>query len=142
MHISSATPCNCLAFRQAARHVSQAYDQALAPFGLRTTQFSILVHLAQSGPWSIQALATRLVMDRTSLGRTIKPLERDGLIVTDVDSADRRVHVLRITPLGQTRLTAATAGWAEAQARFETAMTPQRAASLRETLTHVTRTEF
>ena len=72
--------CICLAVRQAARHVTQSYDQFLAPAGLRTTQFSILAKLKRNGPMTINALAAELVMDRTTLGRNILPLERDGLI--------------------------------------------------------------
>ena len=72
--------CNCLALRQAARHVTQFYDQFLAPSGLRTTQYSILARLVREGPMAINALAAELVMDRTTLGRNILPLQRDGLI--------------------------------------------------------------
>jgi len=142
MHLSQATPCNCLALRQAARHVSQFYDQALAPFGLRATQFSILGRLQKSGPWTIQALAARLVMDRTTLGRTIRPLERDGLVAMEIDASDRRVRALRITPAGQKLFAEATAGWEAAQARFEEAMGEAEAAALRATLKDVARTKF
>ena len=62
--------------RQTARHVTQFYDQFLAPTGLRTTQFSILAKLKRKGPMTINAPATDLVVDRTTLGRTIRPLER------------------------------------------------------------------
>ena len=72
--------CNCFAVRSAARHISQFYDQFLAPIGLRTTQFSILAKLKQRGPLTINALANDMVMDRTTLGRNVLPLERDGLI--------------------------------------------------------------
>ena len=70
--------CTCLAVRQAARRITQFYDQHLAPMGLRTTQFSILAGLKRLGPTTINALAYELVMDRTTLGRNILPLERDG----------------------------------------------------------------
>ena len=73
--------CNCMALRQAARHVTQFYDGYLATAELRTTQFSILVKLQRLGPLTINALAERMVMDRTTLGRNIQPLEREGLIV-------------------------------------------------------------
>src|SRR5712671_5109643 len=66
--------CNCLAVRQAARHITQFYDQHLAPSGLRTTQFSILAKLNRSGSMTINALATEMVMGRTTLGRNILPL--------------------------------------------------------------------
>ena len=72
--------CNCFAVRSAARHVTQLYDQLLAPAGLRVTQFSILAKLKRRGPLTINALADDMVMDRTTLGRNIRPLERDGLI--------------------------------------------------------------
>ena len=74
------TACNCLALRQAARHVSQIYDAHLALVGLRTTQYSILAKLKRLGPLSINALANSMVMDRTTLGRAIRPLERDKLL--------------------------------------------------------------
>jgi DNA-binding MarR family transcriptional regulator len=73
--------CNCLAARQAARHVTQFYDLIMAPAGLRTSQFSLLAKLQRLGPLSINALAAEMVMDRTTLGRTIRPLVRDGFIV-------------------------------------------------------------
>src|ERR1700758_5379885 len=82
--------CTCLAVRQAARHVTQFYDQHLAPAGLRTTQFSILAKLKRHGPMTINALADQMVMDRTTLGRNILPLERDGLITIAPGDRDRR----------------------------------------------------
>src|SRR5437016_10675960 len=98
--------CNCLAVRQAARHITQFYDQCLAPTGLRTTQFSILAKLHRLGSMSINALASELVMDRTTLGRTMLPLQRDGLIVVESAAADRRSKELHLTPAGTARLRA------------------------------------
>src|SRR5438270_12112811 len=72
--------CNCLALREAARQVTQFYDQCLAPAGLRTTQLSILARLKRLGPVTINALAREMVMDRPTLGRTMLPLERDVLV--------------------------------------------------------------
>src|SRR6516164_696999 len=92
--------CNCLALRQASRHVTQFYDQLLASSGLRTTQFSILIRLKRAGPMTINALAKALVMDRTTLGRNILPLEREGLIDVVPGRADRRSKVLRLTKRG------------------------------------------
>lgn len=123
--------CNCLAVRQAARHVSQFYDQCLAPAGLRTTQYSILMKLKRLGPMTINALAERMVMDRTTLGRNILPLQREGLIAVAKGSADRRRKELRLAEAGAARLRAGRAGWAEAQARFETVFGAKRSAELR-----------
>ncbi len=111
--------CHCQALRQAARRMSAFYDAALAPLGLRVSQFGILSRLHQHGPRGIQALASDLVMDRTTLGRNIRPLERDGLLCAVVDPADRRFRLLSITPRGVELVTAARPAWIAAQAGFE-----------------------
>ncbi|TMG88629.1 MAG: MarR family transcriptional regulator [Betaproteobacteria bacterium] len=122
--------CNCLALRQAARHVSQFYDQYLASTGLRTTQFSILAKLKGLGPMTINALARELVMDRTTLGRTMLPLERDGLIAIKDGILDRRSKELAVTKAGTERLQRAKL-WVEAQKEFEERFGARRAADLR-----------
>jgi DNA-binding MarR family transcriptional regulator len=137
--MSAATPprpeeCNCFAVRSAARHVTQFYDQFLAQSGLRTTQFGILATLKRLGPLTINVLAKDMVMDRTTLGRNILPLERDGLIRIEATPSDRRAKELHLTRAGEKRLQAARKGWAEAQARFETTYGPKRAAELRKML--------
>jgi DNA-binding MarR family transcriptional regulator len=129
--------CNCLAVRQAARHVTQFYDQFLAPTGLRTTQFSILAKLRRKGPMTINALATELVVDRTTLGRTIRPLERDGLIAIVKGRLDRRNKELHLTEAGAERLGAAIKAWAAVQTRFEAVLGAQRALALRALLREV-----
>jgi DNA-binding MarR family transcriptional regulator len=133
--------CNCLALRQAARHVTQFYDQFLAPSGLRATQYSIVARLQRKGPMTINALAAELVMDRTTLGRNILPLQRDGLIVVGPGKSDRRSKELRLTGRGVARLRAARKGWSEAQSRFETAFGAQRAKQLRALLHEVATNE-
>jgi DNA-binding MarR family transcriptional regulator len=134
--------CNCLAIRSAARHVSQFYDQHLALSGLRTTQFSILVKLKRLGPLTINRLAQNMAMDRTTLGRNILPLERDGLIGIKPSLQDRRAKELHLTKAGEKRLQAATPGWSAAQAEFESAFGPARAAELRSILRAVVATDL
>lgn len=133
--------CNCLALRQAARHVTQFYDQFLAPSGLRATQYSILARLQRKGPMTINALAAELVMDRTTLGRNILPLQRDGLIAVGPGKADRRSKELRLTGSGAARFRAALKAWQEAQARFEAAFGAKRAQELRTLLQQVVANE-
>src|SRR3984893_4403092 len=89
--------CNCLALRQAARHVTQFYDQFLVSAGLRTTQFSILAKLQRLGSMTISALAADLVMDRTTLGRNLQPLAREGLVGVAKGRTDRRSREGRLT---------------------------------------------
>jgi DNA-binding MarR family transcriptional regulator len=132
--------CNCLALRQAARHVSQFYDQFLTGSGIRATQYSILARLQRKGPkgsMSINALAAELVMNRTTLGRNILPLQRDGLIAIRAGRIDRRSKELQLTKTGAARLRAATEGWRQAQARFEAAFGGKRAKVLRALLHEV-----
>ena len=140
-----ATPspeCNCLALRQAARHVTQFYDQWLAPSGLRTTQLSILAKLKRLGPLTINALARELVMDRTTLGRTMLPLERDGLISIEDGIADRRSKELHLTKAGAERLRVALKLWSEAQMQFEATFGGERASTLRNELRAVAASEL
>jgi DNA-binding MarR family transcriptional regulator len=134
--------CNLLALRQAARHVTQFYDRYLVPTGLRATQFGILAKLERQGPITINALAADLVMDRTTLGRNIRPLERDGLIAIETGAADRRSKEIRLTKKGEQRFRAALKGWGEAQTGFETAVGSERASDLRMLLRAVVETEF
>jgi DNA-binding MarR family transcriptional regulator len=123
--------CTCLAVRKAARHITQFYDQYLAPVGLRTTQFSILAKLKRLGPMTINALARELVMDRTTLGRNVLPLERDGLISIVPGRIDRRSKELQLTNAGIDRLQVARKGWKDAQTRFATVFGEERTAGLR-----------
>lgn len=134
--------CNCLAIRQAARHVTQFYDQLFAPVGLRATQFAILGRLGRNGAMTINALAAALVMDRTTLGRNILPLQRDGLIEIAASPLDRRRRELRLTEAGRARLDAARGRWAAAQERFDAVFGGERAASLRGLLREVVASDF
>ena len=142
----NATPtlenCNCLAIRQAARHVSQFYDQLFAPIGLRATQFAILYRLQRDGPMTINGLAAALVMDRTTLGRNILPLQRDGLVEIAASPADRRRRELCLSPAGEDKLSRAIERWRVAQTRFDAVFGSERAARLRDLLREVVASEF
>ena len=130
----SPEECNCFAIRAAARHVTQFYDQVIAPTGLRATQFSILAKLKRRGSLTINALAEDMVMDRTTLGRNILPLERDRLIRIEPATSDRRAKELHLTKAGETRLEAARKRWSVAQGQFEASFGAKRAADLRASL--------
>ena len=135
----SAAPfdqCNCLAVRQAARRITQVYDAHLASFGLRSTQYSILNRLDLAGALSINELAAGMVMDRTTLGRALRPLERDGLISVGA-GRDGRTRALSLTAAGREKLKAARVAWRSAQAAFESTYGRDAAAALRERLRDV-----
>src|SRR5580658_6718674 len=72
--------CHCTELRKASRRISQLYDTALAPSGLKTTQRAILAEIGRSEPTTVGALAEALVMDSGALTHTLKPLERAGLL--------------------------------------------------------------
>ena len=132
------SPCNCLAIRQAARQVTQLYDRHLAAEGLRSTQYSILSKLDRLGPQSVNALAAFMAMDRTTLGRAIRPLQRDKLLAVGGDERDGRARVIRLTAAGEARLKAAVVHWQKAQKEFEQAFGSREAAKLRGDLARVT----
>ena len=134
--------CNCFAVRSAARHVTQLYDQYLAPVGLRTTQFSILAKLKRKAPLTINSLADSMVMDRSTLGRNVQPLERDGLIAVETSVSDRRAKVLRLTRAGEKRLQAALIAWSQAQERFESHFGGKRSAEMRALMRAVVQSSF
>jgi DNA-binding MarR family transcriptional regulator len=128
--------CNCLAIRQAARQITQLYDRHMAATGLTTSQYSILAKLSRLGPLSINALAAQMVMDRTTTGRAIQPLERDKLVAVE-SGHDARTKLVRLTPAGVKCFKVAMVRWREAQQEFERAYGTDEAAALRAALARV-----
>jgi DNA-binding MarR family transcriptional regulator len=134
--------CNCTALRKATRRVSQLYDAALAPSGLKTTQRAILAQLGRSEPAAVGELAAALVMDAGALAHTLKPLERDGLVAVAVDPDDRRNRLIRLTRQGRAKLAETDALWARAQAGFEAGFGRVKSDSLREALQFLVSDQF
>ena len=126
--------CNCTALRKATRRISQLYDTALAPSGLKTTQRAILAQLGRSEPTTVGQLAEALVMDAGALAHTLKPLERDRLIAVAVDPDDRRSRMITLTRPGRAKLAESDALWAKAQAGFEAAFGRVESDALRQAL--------
>jgi DNA-binding MarR family transcriptional regulator len=137
-----ATPCNCTALRKATRRVSQLYDVALEPSGLKTTQRAILSHIFRSGTPLIGELAEALVMDRGALTHNLKPLERDGLVKITTDPDDRRNRIVALTAAGRARLARSDALYARAQRGFEAAFGAANSASLRKALEYIVSDDF
>src|SRR5260370_14071210 len=110
--------CNCAALRQAARRVRRLYDDALAPTGLGVNQYSILARLSGVGPSTIQDLARLLVMDRSTVGHLLRPLEKRGLVNLQVSEQDGRSRVTALTRAGQAVVASGRPLWAKAQGPF------------------------
>ena len=102
--------CACYRIRTAARVVTRAYDEALRPVGLRATQLSVLLAVAAEDAMSITALAKFMGMDRSTLTRNLRPLEKEGLITLG-DEGWRRSRTLEITKAGRSRLREALPLW-------------------------------
>jgi DNA-binding MarR family transcriptional regulator len=130
------SPCHCNVLRKAARHVSHTYDLALQPTGLKTTQFSLLAAIdrRRDNPPTMQELAEVMVMDRSTLGHNLRPLEREHLIELGTNASDRRSRLVRLTEKGRKKLQEAAGFWREMQQRFESVFGAERTARLREDL--------
>jgi len=116
--------CLCTKFRQASRALTQHYDDAIAETGIRSTQFTLLIALAQAPLVPLTKLAEVLVMDRTTLTRNLTPLVREGL-VEEHSAEDRRVRAFALSARGKKVLEQAMPGWRKAQAHMLHALTAQ-----------------
>jgi DNA-binding MarR family transcriptional regulator len=127
-----ADGCACKNLRRSARAVTRLYDEALRPSGLRITQFTLLVAVAIGEAVPITRLADALSLDRTTLGRDLKPLTDRGLVEIRAGD-DRRTRVVRLTGQGRDALGRAYPLWQSAQARIvEQSPWPVLAAGLQE----------
>jgi DNA-binding MarR family transcriptional regulator len=112
--LAECTICACFAVRRAARAITQHYDRALRPSGLRATQFTLLTVLSVGGPLPLSRVAGRLGMERTTLTRNLKPLVDAGLVGVE-HGGDRRVRTISITAKGYRAAVAALPHWRRAQ---------------------------
>ena len=103
--------------RQATRVLSQLYDAALKPSGVKATQFTILAVLDNRGELPLTKLAESLVMDRTTLTRNLQPLVKKGWL-TIAREKDERVRLVSLTDAGRALLTEATPLWRDVQTRI------------------------
>jgi DNA-binding MarR family transcriptional regulator len=140
---SLSSPCAATALRKASRRITQLYDTALLPSGLRSTQYAILSELQRRStqPPTLQELADALVMDRSALGHTLRPLERDGLVELQSSAADRRRRHIVATESGIAKYREAKRMWSTAQRRFHKVFGEAEARSLRETLLSIAHDE-
>jgi DNA-binding MarR family transcriptional regulator len=111
-------PCMCASFRRASRALTNSYDEALRPFSLRATQFTILQVLSQVGEVSQGELGQILAMDSTTLTRTLRIMAREGWIA-ERRGEDRRERLLRLATAGRHKFNRALPPWEKAQARLE-----------------------
>jgi DNA-binding MarR family transcriptional regulator len=134
------TPCMASAVRQAARKITLRYDNIMAESGLRITQYSILSEIERSARYrapTLTELAERLVIERSALGQTLKPLQRDRLIEISRENSDRRRRPVILTDCGRQALERARPFWNTAQRQFLDSFGVDEGANLRATLLQI-----
>ncbi|SUW59370.1 homoprotocatechuate degradation operon regulator, HpaR [Burkholderia oklahomensis] len=106
--------CHCGTLRQASRAITSLYDAHLAKHGIRVTQFTILAALHGCGTLPTGELATRLLLDQTTLSRTLATLQSNQLVRAE-SGDDQRVRLWSLTPKGAALYKASRADWEAAQ---------------------------
>lgn len=136
---SADVRCTCFMVRSLSRKISQLYDDALAPSGLKGTQFSLLLQARSrrgQAPLSVSALAAVLHTDRTTMTRNLRTLEQSGLIVIQA-GADARSRCVAVTPAGEAAFRQALALWKQAQAQVRALCGVEQIAALEQLVTHM-----
>ncbi len=115
------TTCYCAAVRTAARKTTALYDSILEPAGVTLAQFSLLRKIKRVGTVSLTGLGRLAELDRSTIGRNVRALEKLRL-VSVAPAQDQREAAVRVTPEGERALQVAAPLWAEAQRRVEAAL--------------------
>lgn len=133
MLASMETDCYCTSLRVAARRVSAIYDRALEPVGINAAQWSLLrrVPLPGAEPITIRDLADRAELERSTVARNIRVLEKRGLVEMTTSPTDRRASAIVLTPDAVAVTAAAQPLWQSVQREIERALTVESAAELR-----------
>ena len=112
--IMGSPVCICTNLREAARNATALYDRALKPAGLKVTMFRLLRRIEANPDAPISLLAADMQLDRSTLGRNLKVLERQGLVSLS-DAEDGRVRAVVLTDKGREALACALPLWSSAQ---------------------------
>ncbi len=127
--LASCAKCTCFNLRKASRAITQVFDRAIKPYGLRGTQFSILAVLSAAGPETITGLSDILVMDRTTLTRNLRPMEKAGMIRLE-QGEDPRSKRVSLTAKGKKAFVSIFPHWEKTQNRIIEKLGEERFASL------------
>lgn len=120
-----ALPCLCASFRRSSRALTQYYEQALRPLGLRSSQFTVLQALSLVGETTQGRLGQILAMDSTTLTRTLDIMDRQGWIAK-LQGQDRRSWRLSLTKSGKSKFKRALPSWQEVQSRLQSQLGSDR----------------
>ena len=127
------TDCYCTSLRAATRKITALYDAALAPVGVNAAQWGLLGKLAEGSqvPMSIQNLAEVAELERSTVARNIRVLEREGLVAMGASVEDRRAATIVLTDQGLAVLRAGEPLWQSAQRQVEQLLGRRPASDLR-----------
>jgi len=117
--------CACFNVRKSARVLTKHYDEALHPLELKPTQFTILAVLSSVDAITVTDLAEFMVLDRTTLTRNLRPLEKQGMIKTNAGE-DRRTRMISLSKKGLNKLEKAIPLWERAQEQVKEYMGDNR----------------
>lgn len=109
--------CICTTLRQAAAQSTAHYDAALAPSGIKVTMFRLLRRIDTAKSISITELARIVGLDRSTLGRNLRVLEKQSLVEIGAGE-DGRARRVSLTQTGHERLQEAVPLWRQAQREF------------------------
>lgn len=123
--------------RLATRRIGSVYDRALAPVGINIAQFSLLRTIQRRQPVSLTELARSVELDRSTLGRNVRVLERLGLAAMDRGKDDHREAAVKLTARGVDILQQAVPLWGDCQRKIETQLGPVKVTALQEILRSV-----
>jgi DNA-binding MarR family transcriptional regulator len=114
LNMAAVENCVCFNLRRVARAVTQFYDSEMRRHGIRPTQGTILLALNSKETWSMAELSDLLGLERTTLVRNLRPLQRDGFVQTTGGGHGNRVEVA-ITAKGRKQIEKLTPAWKSAQ---------------------------
>ena len=128
------SPCYCSLLRTATRKIGAVYDDALTPLGINIAQYSLLKIIQRRQPVSFTELGRIAELDRSTVGRNVRVLERMGLLETGRGEEDQREAVVTLADRGVHLLDKAGPLWGECQRKIANRLGPERARALRDIL--------
>lgn len=128
--------CFATAARKASRRLTQIYDSALQPCGLRSTQYAILSELERhkDDPLTMVEIASLMVLDRSAFGHNLRPLERQGYVTFAEGAEDRRRKHVVLTELGTEKYLEAKELWKIAQKKISKVVGKSESENIRNAL--------
>ncbi|WP_038363010.1 MarR family transcriptional regulator [Bosea sp. UNC402CLCol] len=121
--------CYCTVLRTVTRRVAGVYDRALAPLGINIAQYSLMRNIERNAPLTLTQLARLTELDRSTIGRNVRVLQRMGLVELGRGD-DQREAMVELSERGQALLNEAGPLWDGIQSQMEQELGPTTLALL------------